>query len=71
MIHPLFQENQFTCTASEKCFLVHVLEPMVTYTTHSMQTTKHYISTNNKITAVTAQDVKEKVFLFNDLIHPT
>lgn len=52
-----FQANQLTCTVSEKCVLVHILEPMLTFTTPSIQTTQCCVSTNNKIIAFTVQGV--------------
>jgi hypothetical protein len=67
-----FQANQFTCTVSEKCVLVHTAEPMLTCTTHSIWTTQRCVSTNNKINAFTVKGVKKKKdFQINDQIHPT
>jgi len=37
--------------------LLHISEPMLTFTTYSIQTTKRFVSTNNEITAFTVQGV--------------
>jgi len=38
------------------------LEPMLTFTTHSIQTTQCCVSTNNKVTPFTVQGVKKNTF---------